>query len=103
MTKDTNTLDARIRAKALKALEDRISEVSRPLKREIGNCMKQVYPGLYNKKGELLSAGTALQMVVLSVVAGQAEREQDAAVQNFITKVDGLQNQLDELSHHIDN
>lgn len=103
MTNDTNTLDARIRAKALKELEARVLEAARPLKREVGNCLQSVCPGLHNEKGEPLRVDMALIMVVKAIVVAQTTREQDNAVQNFITKVDRLQEQLDELSQHIDN
>lgn len=89
-------LNERIREKARAELRNELEESAQPLRRML-QLGYTVEVELYNKAGNRFDSFTAIDVIVSALFKIKVtEREQDA-IDEFMKKVDGLQEQIDQL------
>lgn len=91
------SIEERLHAKADKELKEELDAALKPLERFIGTNNPTMFPGTENAKTLRFYLG-AIGSRLIEVMQ---ENRRDLAVKNFLSRVEDMQDQLDELRNDI--
>jgi hypothetical protein len=93
---DPITLDARIRAKAAESLATEIDNLFKPVEKKFADH-SSIETRLTNSNGRQIHAHACIDAAKVALIERLLPQRQDAAVREFMEKVEKLQNEVDEL------
>lgn len=96
------TIDERIRERADRSLKAEIDSALAPLEKLYNSVIGSIDLPVRNESGSNLTLGPVIQIIRQAVFETKRDKSQEKALADFLSKIDGLQDQIDEVRGSIE-